>query len=78
VYLVLLARARADLRPRLGLVPPVDLAAALALAPPLLLGLPSVVSVVVATLIFFGVLAALRQIPPEVSEAMRLSRFRRA
>jgi O-antigen/teichoic acid export membrane protein len=78
VYLVLLVRARADLRPRLSLAGPVALAAALALAPPLLLGLPSVASVAFATVMFFGALAAMRQIPPEILDALRLPRSSRA
>jgi O-antigen/teichoic acid export membrane protein len=78
LYLVLLVRARADLRPRLGAMLPVALAAGLALLPPLMLGLPSVISVAVATLIFFGVLGALGEIPSEIAEALRLRRSRGA
>jgi len=78
VYMVLLTRARADLRPRGSLLGPVVLAAALALAPPLLLGLPSVVSVAVATVVYFGALAAMRQIPREILDAARLPRSSRA
>ena len=78
VYLILLVRARPDLRPRLGLAGPVALAALLALALPLLLGLPSLLSVVLASVVFFGVLTAMRQIPPEVAHALRLTRSSRA
>lgn len=78
VYLVVLIRTRADLRPRLSLAGPVALAALLALAPPLLIGLPSVVSVIVASVVFFGVLMAMRQIPPEILQALRLPRSARA
>lgn len=77
VYLVLLVRARADLRPRFGLVPAVALAAAIALAAPLLLVLPSVPATLLGSVLFFAVLAVLRQIPPELFEALRLQRFRR-
>jgi O-antigen/teichoic acid export membrane protein len=78
VYLVLLTRTSADLRPRLSLLGPVALAAAVALAPPLLLGFPSVVSVAFATVAFFGVLAAMGQIPRELLDAARLPRSSRA
>jgi O-antigen/teichoic acid export membrane protein len=78
VYLVLLVRIRPDLRPRGRLAPAVALAAAIAIAPALLLPLSSFASVVVATILYFAVLAVLRQIPPEIAEALRLSRFRHA
>jgi O-antigen/teichoic acid export membrane protein len=78
VYLVLLIRARPDLRPRLSLVGLVGIAAGLAVVPPLLIGLPSVVSVAVATVIYFGALAVMRQIPREILEAVRLPRSSRA
>jgi O-antigen/teichoic acid export membrane protein len=78
VYLLLLLRARPDLRPRFTLIPAVALAAGIAVAVPLLLGLPSVPATLLGTVLFFGVLAALRQIPPELFEALRLQRSRRA
>jgi hypothetical protein len=43
-----------------------------------LIGLPSVVSVLLATVVFFGALAAMRQIPPEIAQALRLPRSARA
>ena len=78
VYLVLLVRVQADLRPRLALAGPVAIAGLAACAPPLLIGLPSVVSVLLATVVFFGALAAMRQIPPEIAQALRLPRSARA
>jgi O-antigen/teichoic acid export membrane protein len=74
VYLVLLLRARADLRPRFGLVPAVVLAAGTAVAVPLLLDLPSVPATLLGSALFFLVLGALRQIPPELFDALRLQR----
>jgi O-antigen/teichoic acid export membrane protein len=78
VYLVLLLRVRPDLRPRLALAPAVALAAAIALAVPLLLGLPSFPATLLGSALFFGVLAALRQIPPELFDALGLRGSRRA
>jgi hypothetical protein len=75
---VLLLRARPDLRPRLGLIPPVVLAAGIALAVPLLLGVPSLPATLLGSVLFFAVLALLRQIPPELFEALRLQRSARA
>ncbi len=71
LYLVLLVRARPDLRPDARVLRPVALAAAAAIAVPLVLGLPSVPATVLASLLFFAVLAALRAIPPEVGQALR-------
>lgn len=71
IYLVMLVRARPELRPRAGIVPAVALAAAVAIAPALLLDLTSLVATLVATVLFFAVLAALRQIPPEIVQALR-------
>ncbi len=71
VYAVLLTRARPELRPSARRLPPVALAAGVALAPPLLLDTPSFVSVLLATILFFSTLLALRQIPAEVIEALR-------
>ncbi len=70
-YAVLLVRGRRDLRPSLAIVPRVLLAAALAVGPMLLLGLPSVVKAIVASVVFFAVVLATRAVPPEVMEAMR-------
>lgn len=70
-YLVVLVRARPDLRPGLGIAGPVALAAAVAAVPGYLLGLPSGVAATLATAAYFGVLAALRAIPVEVLDAVR-------
>jgi O-antigen/teichoic acid export membrane protein len=78
VYLVLLLRARADLRPRLRLVPAVALAGSIGIAAPLLLGVPSLPAALLGSVLFFAALAAQRQIPPELFEALRLRRSRRA
>lgn len=73
IYAVLLMRGRPQLRPSLTTVPKTFVAAALALAL-WFAPLPDVVKVVVATVLFFGVLAALRGIPVEVTRALRGSR----
>jgi O-antigen/teichoic acid export membrane protein len=78
VYLVLLVRARPDLRPPAAIVPAVALAAAVAVAPPLLIGLPSLASTLLASALFFAVLALLGRIPPEIGQALRMSRSRGA
>jgi O-antigen/teichoic acid export membrane protein len=78
VYLVLLVRARPDLRPRLLLAPAVALSAGIGLALPLLLDLPSVPATLLGSVLFFAVLAVLRQIPPELFQALRLQRSPRA
>jgi O-antigen/teichoic acid export membrane protein len=74
VYLLLLVRARADLRPPHRIVVPVAIAAAAATAIPLLVGTPSVVSVVVGSVVYLGLLAALRALPPEIMQALRMRR----
>ena len=62
-------RARSDLRPSLGVVPKVLLAAAagaaFALTP-----LPDVAAVVLGSVAFFGILVLLRGIPPEIWRAV--------
>ena len=73
-YAVLLARARGDLRPSLRIAGPVALAGSAAVAVPLVLSTPSVVSVALGSLLYLGVLAALRAVPPEVGHALRLRR----
>lgn len=78
VYAVLITRADPQLRPSARHLPPVALAAGIALAPPLLLGTPSVVSALLGTLLFFGALAAMRQIPPEIVQALRVRGSRHA
>jgi len=69
-YGIALASER-ELRPRLAIVPRIGLAAAAALAPPLILGLPSLAAAVVGSAIFFAVLAAMGAIPREILEALR-------
>ena len=74
VYLVMLVRARADLRPPTAVLGPVALAAGASLVVPLVVGMPSVVSVAVASVVYLGLLAALRALPPELRQALRLRR----
>ena len=66
----LLFRARPDLVPRLGVVPRVALAGATALTVALVLDVGEVVRAVLATLIYVGVLLAVRGIPPELRGAL--------
>lgn len=73
-YGMLLAR-EPDLRPGLAgtaraIVPAVILAALVAVAPVEVAGLPDVAAVVVATVVYFGVLRLARAIPPEVQAAV--------
>jgi O-antigen/teichoic acid export membrane protein len=66
---LLLLRAHPDLRPYPRVIPRVLVAAATALAVPLLLALPDVLAVPMATVVYFGILAALRAIPSELWSA---------
>jgi O-antigen/teichoic acid export membrane protein len=70
-YVVLLVRHRRDLRPELGVVPKVALAAVVALVPCLVISPPSVVSAIVASGLFFVVLVLTRGVPGEVLDALR-------
>lgn len=68
-YAVALARHMPSLRPSLGIVGPVALAAAVALAP-VILGAPTVLAVASAVLVYLGILVALGAIPREVADAL--------
>jgi O-antigen/teichoic acid export membrane protein len=74
VYGFVITRIRPDLRPRLGILPKAAVAAAVAVAVPLLLGLPSVVSALLGLALFVGVLLPLGGVPREVLHALRLAR----
>ena len=73
VYVLALARARPDLRPRLTLVPRLVGAAALALTAALLIRvplLPNVASTAIGGVVFLLLLACMRALPPEISQAL--------
>lgn len=70
-YLVLLVRARPDLRVSPRILPRVTVAAALGAASALALPAPAVVEAIVASALYFAVLVALRALPPELSAALR-------
>jgi lipopolysaccharide exporter len=63
---LLLARGRSHLRPHLALLPRVALAALLGAAPALAGGIPVVVRVILASIIYLLALLILRAIPPEL------------
>lgn len=67
--LVLLKRARPELSLPLSVLGPLLLAAGLG-ASTLLVPVPDAVRVVLASVVFFGVLAALRRLPPELLDAI--------
>jgi O-antigen/teichoic acid export membrane protein len=71
VYLVLLTRADARLRPPLRAIGPVTAAAAIAVAPVLALGLPSLPAALTATALYVVALWLMRAIPPEIFEQLR-------
>jgi O-antigen/teichoic acid export membrane protein len=77
VYAFVLMRGRPHLRPPLAVVPKCLAAAAPALAL-WFTPLPDLVNVVLATIVFYAVLIALRGMPVEVRNALRDSRERRA
>ena len=68
-YLIALTRSHAHLRPRLGVLPRVAIAAAAATST-LALGLPSVVEWAIATVIYVGLLALMRAFPAELSQVL--------
>ena len=68
---LLLVRGRPHLRPRLAIVPKVALASALAATTMFLTGVPVVVRVTLATLIYCVVLLVLRAYPQELRELVR-------
>lgn len=68
---VLLARARRDLRLPLGILPAVAVAAGLAALVVLVPQLPELARVAIAVLVYFGVLRAAGRIPPEIGAALR-------
>jgi O-antigen/teichoic acid export membrane protein len=70
MYAFILIGGHRDLRPALPVVPKAAVAAIPALAA-WFLPIPDVVRVVVATVLYFVVLAALRGIPPDVYDALR-------
>jgi O-antigen/teichoic acid export membrane protein len=70
-YGVLLTRLRPDLRPELGIVPKGVGAAALAVAVPVALDLPSVPATVVGLGLLGATLLALRAVPVELLHALR-------
>jgi O-antigen/teichoic acid export membrane protein len=70
LYIAIIGRGRPDLLPRPRILLPVLAAAAVAAAPMIVGGIPSVVLACVATLLYFGVLVALRAIPQEVTDAL--------
>jgi O-antigen/teichoic acid export membrane protein len=72
-----LFRAHPELRLRFGIVPRVAVASAAGLACALI-PLPAPAQVAIASAVFFGLLYALRGIPPEIFEALRLRRGARA
>jgi len=63
---VLLVRGRSYLAPKLTVVPKVAIAALLGAAPALLTGLPDVVRVILATIVYFAALFVLRALPHEL------------
>jgi O-antigen/teichoic acid export membrane protein len=69
-YAISLMRHDRDLRPELRVAGPVAAAAALAAAAGLLLPIPSVAGIVVATAVYGAVVVALRAIPAELIEAI--------
>ncbi len=76
--LITLARHRAELRPRLRVLPRVVVAAALGATPALATGLPDIVRVVLATIIYGAVVIALKAPPAELYDAVTPKRLRRA
>jgi O-antigen/teichoic acid export membrane protein len=74
MYLSDLVRVRRDLRPPLSIVGPVALGVAATVAPLVALSLPSGIEAFLAPLVFLGVLAALRAIPPELTALVRRAR----
>jgi O-antigen/teichoic acid export membrane protein len=74
VYGALLVRYRPDLRPKIRLLGPLSLASAIAVAPPLLASTPPIVSLLIATVLYFGILAVCRAIPAELVNAFKLER----
>jgi ABC-type transport system involved in cytochrome bd biosynthesis fused ATPase/permease subunit len=68
-YALFLFRRHPELRGSLRFVGPLVLAGALALAVGLVSGLSSVPATIVAAIVYFGVLIALRAIPTEVTDA---------
>jgi O-antigen/teichoic acid export membrane protein len=71
---VALVHRRAELRPRLRVLPRVALAAALGVLPAAATGLPVAVRVVLSTIIYVVVLIALKAPPAELYEALHLRR----
>lgn len=69
-YEVALTRRRAALRPSLGFLGRVVIAAALAIVPALILDLPSLVEAIVGAGIYGAVLMALGAVPPELRQAL--------
>jgi O-antigen/teichoic acid export membrane protein len=74
----LLIRGRPHLAPRMCVLPRVAVAAALGATPALASGLPVVVRVILSTIIYLGVLVALKAPPDEVYEALPTRLRRRA
>jgi O-antigen/teichoic acid export membrane protein len=70
-YGIVLSRLRPDLRPDLTIVPKVAAAAALAVAVPVLLGLPSLPATLLGLALLTAVLLALRAVPAELYQALR-------
>jgi O-antigen/teichoic acid export membrane protein len=73
-YEVSLTRGRPQLRPSAGFLPRAAIAAAVALAVVLLLGLPSLAAALVGMAIYGGVLIALGAVPPELRHALSPNR----
>lgn len=71
LYVAILAGSRRDLVPSPRIVAPVVAAAGVAAAPAIVGGIPSLILAIAATLLYFGVLFALRAIPQEVTDALR-------
>jgi O-antigen/teichoic acid export membrane protein len=71
IYIGVLAGYRRDLLPDVRIALPVLAAVAIAAVPAIIGGIPSVVLALGATLLYFGVLLALRAIPKEVTDALR-------
>jgi O-antigen/teichoic acid export membrane protein len=66
----MLVRARPDLRPNLGYVPRVALAAAAAVAVGLLVPLPDLVAAALAGVVYIAIALAVRAVPAEVFQAL--------
>jgi len=73
---LVLSRTARHLFPSLRVVPRVALAAAVAVLPVLIEGVPAYVTAVISSVIYFAILLAMRAIPAEVFEELRTLRAR--